>query len=113
MREFDDLHGSVGAKVLPRTANPTGKCMEGIVDVYWPIVIERPELSVYFVSVVLVVGIVAMNLVSGVIINSAIEQAMENKAVVAEGKCLHGVVSCGLLQPLQYFPEEALLSRYV
>lgn len=59
-------------------------CLDGIADVYWIIVIERPELSVYFVAVTLVIGIVVMNLVTGVMVNTAMEHAMENKAVAAE-----------------------------
>ncbi|CAJ1390045.1 unnamed protein product [Effrenium voratum] len=73
---------------------------DNIVLVYKPLADRDPVLLVYFILVILVVGIVIMNLVTAVIVNSSLEQAAKDKSllqsieeqnrkkVVAELRCM-------------------------
>eukprot|EP00929_Paragymnodinium_shiwhaense_P062902 TRINITY_DN31430_c0_g1_i1.p1 TRINITY_DN31430_c0_g1~~TRINITY_DN31430_c0_g1_i1.p1 ORF type:complete len:868 (+),score=164.28 TRINITY_DN31430_c0_g1_i1:157-2760(+) len=56
--------------------------LDNIVYIYSPLIKADPKLGIYFVSVLLVVSIVLMNLVTAVIVNSAMEQALQDKDVM-------------------------------
>lgn len=53
--------------------------LDNIVSIYRPLIEADPWLIIYFVGLILVVGIVLMNLVTAVIVNSALEQAVQDK----------------------------------
>ncbi|CAE7030734.1 CACNA1F [Symbiodinium natans] len=55
---------------------------DNIVHVYKPLGDKDPVLLAYFVVVILVVGIVIMNLVTAVIVNSSLEQAAKDKSLL-------------------------------
>lgn len=55
---------------------------DNIVHVYKPLGDRDPLLLAYFVIVILVVGIVIMNLVTAVIVNSSLEQAAKDKSLL-------------------------------
>lgn len=55
---------------------------DNIVHVYKPLGDRDPLLLAYFVIVMLVVGIVIMNLVTAVIVNSSLEQAAKDKSLL-------------------------------
>lgn len=57
-------------------------CLDNVALIYGPLVKRDPWLIIYFVSVILVVGIVVMNLVTAVIVNSALEQTAQDKDMV-------------------------------
>lgn len=57
-------------------------CLDNVALIYGPLVKHDPLLLFYFVSVILVVGIVVMNLVTAVIVNSALEQTAQDKDMV-------------------------------
>eukprot|EP00930_Biecheleria_cincta_P048140 TRINITY_DN33491_c0_g1_i1.p1 TRINITY_DN33491_c0_g1~~TRINITY_DN33491_c0_g1_i1.p1 ORF type:complete len:556 (-),score=114.61 TRINITY_DN33491_c0_g1_i1:98-1765(-) len=57
-------------------------CLDNVSLIYGPLVKHDPLLLIYFVSVILVVGIVVMNLVTAVIVNSALEQTAQDKDMV-------------------------------
>jgi len=52
---------------------------DNIVYIYKPLVTRDWSLLIFFVMVILVLGIVLMNLVTAVIVNSALEQAIQDK----------------------------------
>lgn len=54
-------------------------CLDSIGSIYRPLVMDDWTLSFYFISCILVIGIVLMNIVTAVIVNSALEQAIQNK----------------------------------
>eukprot|EP00931_Biecheleriopsis_adriatica_P039007 TRINITY_DN22307_c0_g1_i1.p1 TRINITY_DN22307_c0_g1~~TRINITY_DN22307_c0_g1_i1.p1 ORF type:complete len:763 (+),score=158.67 TRINITY_DN22307_c0_g1_i1:86-2374(+) len=54
-------------------------CFDNIVLIYKPLVMHDFGLLFYFILVILVVGIVVMNLVTAVIVNSALEQTAQDK----------------------------------
>jgi len=56
-------------------------CMDSIGAIYRPMIIARPEMSVYFVLVILLAAVVFMNIVTAVIVNGALEQAAQDKAL--------------------------------
>jgi len=53
--------------------------LDNIVLVYKPLIDEDMTLAVYFFGLILIVGIVLMNLITAVIVNGALEQAMQDK----------------------------------
>jgi len=57
--------------------------LDGIGAIYIPLITLDPWLAPYFISLILVVGIVLMNLITAVLVQSALEQAASNKE--AEG----------------------------
>eukprot|EP00931_Biecheleriopsis_adriatica_P047453 TRINITY_DN27358_c0_g1_i1.p1 TRINITY_DN27358_c0_g1~~TRINITY_DN27358_c0_g1_i1.p1 ORF type:complete len:624 (-),score=124.17 TRINITY_DN27358_c0_g1_i1:10-1881(-) len=59
-------------------------CMDSIGMIYKPLVEQDWLIGVYFVVVILVVSIVLMNLVAAVIINSAMEQALQDKQMLKD-----------------------------
>lgn len=58
--------------------------MDDLAAVYKPIIMDRPWLSIYFLSAILVISIVLMNLVTAVMVNSAIDKAEQNKSIVQQ-----------------------------
>jgi voltage-gated sodium channel len=54
-------------------------CLDSVAEIYRPLVQKDGVLILYFVAVILVVPIVLMNLVTAVIVNSALEQAVCDK----------------------------------
>lgn len=57
-------------------------CLDSVAAIYEPMIKARPILSVYFLCTILVIGIVLMNLITAVMVNSAIEKAQEDKDVM-------------------------------
>lgn len=55
--------------------------LDSMANVYKPLVKVDPGLAVYFGGLVLVISIVLMNLITAVIVNSALEQASSNKEI--------------------------------
>merc|ERR1719329_6166 len=53
--------------------------MDALCDIYRPLIERDHWLAMYFVGLVLVVSIVLMNLVTAVVVNSAIEQCASDK----------------------------------
>eukprot|EP00927_Polykrikos_kofoidii_P066156 TRINITY_DN61803_c0_g1_i1.p1 TRINITY_DN61803_c0_g1~~TRINITY_DN61803_c0_g1_i1.p1 ORF type:complete len:761 (-),score=125.87 TRINITY_DN61803_c0_g1_i1:205-2388(-) len=53
--------------------------LDSLGEIYRPLVKADWKLSIFFMALILVVSIVAMNIVTAVIVNSAVEQAMEDK----------------------------------
>eukprot|EP00931_Biecheleriopsis_adriatica_P066560 TRINITY_DN40890_c0_g1_i1.p1 TRINITY_DN40890_c0_g1~~TRINITY_DN40890_c0_g1_i1.p1 ORF type:complete len:677 (-),score=120.07 TRINITY_DN40890_c0_g1_i1:2-2032(-) len=53
--------------------------LDNLVMIYGPLAKHDPALCAYFVFLILVVGIVVMNLVTAVIVNSALEQTAQDK----------------------------------
>lgn len=54
-------------------------CLDAIADIYKPLIQLDPYLLTYFMGTILVIGIVLMNLVTAVVVNSALEQAFQDK----------------------------------
>lgn len=54
-------------------------CLDSIAAIYSPLISEDPILAVYFMFTILVIGIVLMNLITAVVVNSALEQATHDK----------------------------------
>jgi len=54
-------------------------CMDSIGAIYRPLVEKEAYLIIYFVAVILIIPIVLMNLVTAVIVQSALEQANEDR----------------------------------
>jgi len=52
---------------------------DNIVYIYKPMIEADAKLAIFFALAILVVGVVLMNLVTAVIVNSALEQAMQDK----------------------------------
>lgn len=63
-------------------------CLDSIGAIYEPLIKadSNPLLALYFLVTILVIGIVLMNLITAVIVNTAIEKAMEDKAIIAQTK---------------------------
>lgn len=57
-------------------------CMDGLADIYKPVIMYKPWLAAYFVSAMIFIGIVLMNLITAVMVNSAIDKAEHNKALL-------------------------------
>jgi len=58
-------------------------CLDSAAAIYQPLIHRDPLLSIYFFSVLLIVAIVCMNLVTAVVVNSALETASQEKDVQA------------------------------
>mmetsp|Transcript_98933 Transcript_98933/g.317231 ORF Transcript_98933/g.317231 Transcript_98933/m.317231 type:complete len:761 (-) Transcript_98933:117-2399(-) len=58
-------------------------CMDSIGSIYRPLIQKDFTLTMYFTLVILVVPIVLMNLITAIIVNSALEQASSDKEVEA------------------------------
>jgi len=71
-----EYFGSVTLTMLTLTQFIT---LDSIGSIYRPLIREDPILAFYFMSLILVVGIVLMNLVTAVLVNGALEQAHQNK----------------------------------
>lgn len=56
-------------------------CLDSIGQIYRPIILYDGVLVFYFASVILVVGIVLMNIVTAIIVNSALQQSTEDREV--------------------------------
>lgn len=54
-------------------------CWDNPVLIYRPLAMGGVLLTVYFISIILIIGIVVMNLVTAVVVNSALEQTAANK----------------------------------
>jgi len=52
---------------------------DNIVYIYKPMIEADPKLAIFFILAILVVGVALMNLVTAVIVNSAMEQALQDK----------------------------------
>lgn len=80
--ELADYHfSSVSASMLTLVQFV---CLDSVAAIFTPIVKARPWLAAYFMSTILVIGIVLMNLVTAVMVNSAIEKAEEDKDLVRQ-----------------------------
>ncbi|CAE7277227.1 fpaB-1 [Symbiodinium pilosum] len=55
--------------------------LDSMSNVYKPLIKADPRLAIYFGGMVLVISIVLMNLITAVIVNSALEQASSNKEI--------------------------------
>jgi len=53
--------------------------LDSIGAIYRPLIVYDASLAVYFISVIMIVGIVLMNLVTAVLVNGAMEEASKNK----------------------------------
>jgi len=53
--------------------------MDGMSDIYYPLILEDPVLLMFFLPFILVVSISLMNLVTAVIVESAIEQGKQDR----------------------------------
>lgn len=58
-------------------------CMDSIGSIYRPLIQKDFTLTFYFMVVILVVPVVLMNLITAIIVNSALEQASSDKEVEA------------------------------
>lgn len=56
--------------------------LDNVVTIYYPLARHDPILCLYFIALILVVGIVVMNLVTAVVVNSALEQAAQDKTLM-------------------------------
>jgi len=56
--------------------------MDSIGAIYRPLVERQPYLAIYFVLIILVVSVVAMNIVTAVLVNGALEQANQDKEMM-------------------------------
>jgi Ca2+-binding EF-hand superfamily protein len=56
-------------------------CLDSIAGIVEPLVRSRPSLALYFMTAIMFIGIVLMNLITAVIINSSLEAAQEDKTV--------------------------------
>jgi len=54
--------------------------------IYIPLIEKDWTLAIYFVSLILVVSIALMNLITAVVVNSALEQAYQDKSLVQEAE---------------------------
>eukprot|EP00927_Polykrikos_kofoidii_P086263 TRINITY_DN9612_c0_g2_i1.p1 TRINITY_DN9612_c0_g2~~TRINITY_DN9612_c0_g2_i1.p1 ORF type:complete len:734 (-),score=123.30 TRINITY_DN9612_c0_g2_i1:8-1993(-) len=63
--------------------------LDNVSLIYLPLIKVDWTLALYFFAIVLVVSIVLMNLITAVIVNSALEQAMEDKDLKQSQKELH------------------------
>lgn len=57
-------------------------CMDSIGAIYRPLITHDPSLALYFVLVILTVGIVLMNIITAVLVNGALEQASQDKEAI-------------------------------
>jgi len=53
--------------------------MDGIADIYHPLILENPALLLFFLPFILIVSISLVNLVTAVIVESAIEQGKQDR----------------------------------
>merc|ERR1711884_639907 len=63
--------------------------MDSTADVYRPLIEKEWGLLFYFVCIILVVPLVVMNLVTAVIVNDALEQALQDKEAVSLRESRH------------------------
>jgi len=56
--------------------------LDSVHAIYLPIVRKDPILMTFFLGVILVVSVVLMNLITAVVVNSAMEQAMQDKELM-------------------------------
>jgi len=61
-------------------------CLDSIGSIYRPFIEMRFELALYFTTVILLAAFVFMNIVTAVIVNSALEQASADREVMIEEK---------------------------
>jgi len=59
-------------------------CMDSIGAIYKPMIEARSSLAIYFMSVILIVAIVYMNIVTAVLVNGSLEQAAQDKELMAQ-----------------------------
>lgn len=59
-------------------------CMDSIGSIYRPLIEENWALVIYFMTVIVVVAIVIMNIVTAVLVNGALEQANQDKAIMRD-----------------------------
>jgi len=57
-------------------------CMDSIGAIYRPMIIQYPGLALYFVSIIMIVAVVFMNIVTAVLVNGALEQANQDKEML-------------------------------
>lgn len=57
--------------------------LDSVAAIYTPLIKKEPLLVCYFSALVVVLGIVLMNLITAVVVNSALETAMQDKEMVA------------------------------
>merc|ERR1719343_560087 len=58
-------------------------CLDSVGAIYRPLIVKDGFLICYFVGIILILPIVLMNLVTAVIVNSALEQALQDKEAMA------------------------------
>merc|ERR1719265_2630404 len=57
--------------------------LDSVASIYVPLVTLEPFLVLYFSALIVVLGIVLMNLITAVVVNSALEHAMQDKEMLA------------------------------
>lgn len=57
-------------------------CMDGAALIYKPLIKLDWKLAIYFISIILIISIVLMNLVTAVLVNSALEQTNQDKEAI-------------------------------
>lgn len=82
--EFSDIVGTYFAD-LPSTMVTLMQftSLDSIAAIYRPLVMKDFKLIIYFISIILIVPIVVLNLVTAIIVNSALEQANMDKEAAA------------------------------
>merc|ERR1719188_315090 len=76
--EFDEYFGTLRKFMLTLVQFIT---VDGMADIYLPLIHAKPLLLVYFPPVIMLLSIVLMNLITAVIVEGAIQSAQEHRAM--------------------------------